>query len=335
MALQNPTSLLPPQTLLAISAAGIDPTWFVDRQAGLLVAMQDRFDPSLLGLIGLRGDFSGRGTRTIRVAAVDGLGFAERLAAISETGRPQPTGYTLGYTTLTVADYGLAKQETFAEGIIGDPATRLGLDELEARLPASCMATLRYLACVTGATVTANTIGATTTRLSMDDIWTLRSGIISNRGAPGPVRMMIHPTQFNHLSDSARSEPGIERQFVSWLDAAKVNANGAENGVFGDFCGMGIDVGITNDVVLSSGAYKGFAGSPGFMGWGRASASPANLPLPASSMPVYLPEYGVLIWRPNDALGNLTREVMVLQIVGTALGDAAVFYQALVQSIST
>lgn len=334
MALQNPTTLLAPTTLAAVAAAGIDPTWWINRQAGLAFAMVDEFDPTLLGLISLRGDFAGKGTRTMRVQSVDGVGYAERLVALgSETARPPSTGWNTGYTTLTIAPYGLGKKETFEESILGDPATRLGLDQLEMMLPKSGMATLRYLGCVTGSGVTANTIGATGVALGMDDIYDLRALIVGTAGAQkrGRVRMTIDGGQLNQLSDSARSEPGIERRFESWIQAAAVNLEGAEDGFYPNFCDMRIDIGTTDDVQQSGGDYLGFGGSPGFIGWGRAATNRLNLA--AHVVPVYFPEWGIVMWRPADSTGNLTNEVMIYQIVGTALGDPEVFLQFLVKSV--
>jgi hypothetical protein len=335
MALTNPTTILPPNTLAALAAAGLDPTWFVERGMALGVAFQDTFDPLQYGLVGLRGDFQGRGTMTMRIGNVDGIGFSERLQALgSETARPTATGYSVGYTTLTVAPYGLAKKETFQEAIIGNPATRLSLDQLEAALPGSCMATLRYLACVTGSTVSANQIGATGVALGMDDIYDLRALLIGTPGAQarGRVRLTLDGAQLNQLDDSARSEPGIIHG-ANWSQAAQVNTAEGVDGNFPNWMGLNVDIGTTNDVQQSGGDYLGFGGSPGFIGWGRASALASNLPIPASAVPVYFPEWGVVIWRPTDGLGNLTNEVMVMQIVGTALGDPTVYFQTLVKSV--
>jgi hypothetical protein len=333
MALTNSTTISPPSTLAGNVASGLSPTHWIDRQAALNIAMQDRFDPLLIGLVGLRGDFSGKGTLTMRVGAVDGLGFSERLQLLgSENARPTATGHTLGYTTLTVAAYGLAKKETYLDAIIGDPATRISLDEMEAKLPDSCMATLRYLGCVTGSTVSANTIGATGVALGMDDIYDIRALINGTPGAQarGRIRMTIDGGQLNQLEDSARSEPGIIHG-GNWTEAAKVNNPGAAMGFYPNWMGLEIDIGTTNDVQQSGGDYLGFGGSPGFIGWGRASTLAANIGVGAQ--PVYLPEYGVVIWRPTDGAGNLTNEVMVMQIVGTALGDPSVYLQFLVKSV--
>jgi len=333
MSLSNPTSILAPATLAQLVAAGLDPTWYIDRAAGLAMAMQDRFDPTLLGLVGLRGDLAGQGTLTIRVAAMDGVGYSERLQLISsETGRPTTTGYDLGYTTVTAAAYGLGKKETFLEGIIGNPATKLSLDELEMRLPDSAMATLRFLACTTGSGVTANTIGSTTLGLGMDDMYDVRALVVGTPGAAarGRVRITLDGEQFNQLSASARTEPGVVEMFDSWAQAASLQPGGALDGNYTNFLGLGIDIGTTNDVVQSGGVYLGFGGSPGFIGWARASTNGAKIP--ASAVPVYFPEWGVVIWRPMDGLGNLTNEVMIYQVVGTGLGDPSVYLQFLCRS---
>lgn len=322
-----PSTTLPgPFSFADTQNANITPTWVTT--AELEMALQDALDPLATGMVALHGDLAGTGTDEMRVTFVDGLGYAERMSALaSETSRPSPSTVVLGYSTLTIASHGLAKAQTWRQSQLGKPGQFVSMDEMIRYVPMSFLATLRYLACVAGSGISSN-IGSTSDDLTADDWYLLREAMINTPGAGrnGMPRATLALDQLNQLSQSFRSEPA----FVQNIEAFRSVAGAVVGQVFPNWAGMGVDVMISEDVVTSGGAYLGFCGSPGFMGWGRASTS--NIMIPAALDPIRVDAYGLLIYRAVDALMNRTDQIEALAEIGVACADPSVYFQRRIRS---
>jgi hypothetical protein len=94
----------------------------------------------------------------------------------------------------------------------------------------------------------------------------------------------------------------------------------------------GLDFIATNSVTTSGGAYKGFAFGEGGIGYGVAGATPANLPIPAGADAMYVPEFGLVIYKRLNGLGQQVLGVVGLAFVGFAAGDSTVYFQRGVDS---
>ena len=108
------------------------------------IAIQRRLEDALnveaAGLVRLVGDAAGSGSDVIRVTNIGGIGFNLPMAALaSETAAITPSPFDLGYSTVTIADYGLAFEESYKAQILGrEPAAMLDalrVDERKLHLP--------------------------------------------------------------------------------------------------------------------------------------------------------------------------------------------------------
>ena len=104
------------------------------------------------GLVVLFGDLEGSGSDTLRITRFGGLGFAEQMTAMSgETDAIVPTGLTLGTDSVTLGRYGLAKEQSYTDQILGR-AEMLGLEDMAAMVPMSFLATMRANTATIGST---------------------------------------------------------------------------------------------------------------------------------------------------------------------------------------
>lgn len=279
------------------SSTGFD---YVFAQQELLEAMADRLDPSALGIIGLLGDVGGSGSDVIRVTHIDDVGFARRMTALTaENGTVDASPYTLGYTEATIGQYGLAHETTWLGQVLGRPGANVDLDSLIAKVPDSYWATVRYLACVTGATFT-DSVGSTSADLDVDT-WIALVAYFEERLGSAAPKTVLKPQQLSQLRASMRSEPAFASSASDF--AAVQRLNGMQT--FANFAGMGVDVALTDDVQTSGGAYQGFATSPGGIGLVRASTAPIKVANPAGA--IYIPQLGIIIVQPDEGKTRTSR----------------------------
>ena len=172
------------------------------------IAIQRRLEDALnvqaAGLVRLVGDAAGSGSDVIRVTNIGGIGYNLAMSALaSETAAITPSPFDLGYSTVTIADYGLAFEESYKAQILGrEPAAML--DALVQTMPESFLRTLRDLTATTVAGFTTS-IGSSGTALTMDNALDLLAAFRENPGSGQPV-VMLHPKQVSDLVDSIRSE---------------------------------------------------------------------------------------------------------------------------------
>jgi hypothetical protein len=314
-------TIYPPNTFTQGSAAGLAYD-YVFAEAELLVAMHDALDPIATGMVALIGDVAGSRSDTIRITNVDNVGMARRMAELAtETDAIPASSFLQGYTEATVGLYGLAHEESFQSQILG---TNRGVDlmTLMALAPGSFLATLRYLGAVTGATI-GTVIGSASSYMSIDDLLALQAAVLGTPGAlsRGTPSMTLHPNQYAKLLASARNEPAFQG---SAADFATLNT--LQPGAFyRNVLGLGMDARLTEDVQTSGGGYQGFAGSPGFLGWVRAST--ANIrPAGVTGEARYIPEYGLFIQGVDRGTNGAAR-YEARAWMGTALGSEDVFFQ--------
>ena len=291
----------------------------------LEMAMQDTLNPVSTGIIRLKVDFAGKGTDTLRIPYVDDVGFSRRFSSLaSETSTITGSATTQGYSSITLGMYGLGHGTTQRQRLLAQPNTTLHLQQLISMVPMSALATLRYLACVAGATISTN-IGSATQYMSEDDIYALTAAIISTSGSEdrGNPLVTLHSEQLNQLRTSLRSSPAFVQNLQAYLQAAGANTDA----VLRNFMGLGFDVQRTPDVVIDTGVYQGFAVAPGGIGYAVASTSSLATDIPAAAEPQFLDEYGLVINRTLSGLGAATNGYEARMYVGVALGTADVFLQ--------
>lgn len=286
------------------------------------LAIEDSLDPVVGGMVALVGDLAGSGSDTLRNLGIDGVGFGKRFAALGgEADSITPSSVTALYDAVSVAPYGLAHSETWVSGVLQRPGT-IDLDMLVGMVPASFLATLRYLACVTGAAMGTD-IGTTTTTLSVDDVLDLIAAKENaSAQASGMLTATIAPQQLAQLRESARSEPAFQ-----FPDAFKMIQMGRPVPVIEDLLGVGIRCLVSTDVQQAASAYQGFAGTPGFLGWAKANPAQfaGKLLAQGHSQVAAVEEYGILISSPDFASGVRSYEARCL--VGTALADSTLTFQ--------
>jgi hypothetical protein len=315
------TTINPPNTFTQGAAAGLAYD-YAFAEAELLMAMHDALDPIATGMVALLGDVAGSRSDTIRITNVDNIGMARRMSALAtETDAIPASSFLQGYTEAAVGLYGLAHEESYQSQILG---TNRGVDlmTLMTVAPGSFLATLRYLGCVTGATI-ATTIGSASSYMSVDDLLALQAAVLGTSGAMarGLPSMTLHNNQYAKLLESARTEPAFQN---SASDFATLNT--LQPGAFyRNVLGLGMDARITEDVQTSGGGYQGFAGSPGFLGWVRAST--ANIrPAGVTGEARYIPDFGLFLQGVDRGVNGSAR-YEARAWVGTALGSADVFFQ--------
>lgn len=287
-------------------------------------ALLDRLDVMGLGLVRLVGDFAGSGSDTMRVKFIDGVGFDNPMDALaSETDSIVPSSFTLGYSEVSLGMYGLGYSDTYkAQLLSAEPAALL--DYLKSTIPDSGMATLRSLVCTAGSGFSSS-VGATSTRLSMDDWLDLLAAWRSTMGARRP-KAVLHSAALNQLVESARSEPAFQSSLDAFSGAHQVQESQLYPGAFG----LPIDIVVTNDVVQSGGAYKNFAHQEGGIGWAAGDTSRIKV---SGINPIYIPRFGLLIQDLTEGAGQMVRQSNGIMFVGVAAGDPSVFFERVVNSV--
>lgn len=305
-----------------LAAAGLTLSYLV---GNLEMAMMDTLDPVATGMVRLKIDMAGKGTDTLRMPYVDDVGFSRRFSSLAtENASITASAVTTGYSAITLGMYGLGHSVTQRQRILSQPGTTVTLPELISMVPQSYLATLRYLGCVAGAAISTN-IGSASAALSEDEIYTLAAAIISTSGAGDRGRPLVtlHPEQLNQLRTSLRSSPAFVQNLNAYLQAA----GAADGSRFGNFMGLGFDVQKTEDVVVDTGVYQGFAVAPGGMGFAVASVSGLAADMPAAAEAVYLDQYGLIIYRTVSGLDTAVNGYQGRAHLGVAMGDTNVFLQ--------
>lgn len=318
------TTINAPLTHTQVATAGLSYDHVLE-MAEFALAMQDALDPVQTGLIGLRGDVAGSMSDTIRVGDVDDIGLSRRFTALaSETDAIAPSVLTLGYSEVTVGLYGLAHEESYQGQVLGTNRG-VSLTRLMAEVPNSARATLRYLMCVAGATISA-TVGSDSTTLSVDDALDLATQIRSTPGASNrPVRVTTHPLAVDHLLRSARTEPAFQNSAADFGQLLGITPGQLRRNLLG----LGMDWYDTEDVVQSGGGYQGFAVGEGGMGWARAGT--AAIRPSGTGRAEYMPEFGLFmeeIARGANGVAAYNARLWV----GVALGSSNVHFQCRVKS---
>lgn len=282
-----------------------------------------------LGVVPLVGDFAGAGTTTIRVTHVGGIGWDAKMVSMpTETSAPTMANPTAGYSSVTLGRYGLAFSESFQNRIISQPNVRaaMGGEAFRAQAANTWFATFRERVCVTGATISGS-VGSSGTTLSVDNLIALATAFNTTDGAEdgGSPIVMLDPQQIEEAKASARTEPAFQGDLAGFT-----SVQGVAGRIYDNFLGLGMTVVGTSDVQQSGGAYQGFAFQRGGIGYGVASTSP--LQLNAGANPVYVDEYGLVVYDVDNGLNQQTAQVNALAFMGFQLGSSDVFFQRRVLS---
>ena len=320
-----PTTVTPPATQTQYDTAGLQLSFVL---ADLRLALMDQLDT--MPDMGEPIDMSGMSSLTTRMPVIDGIGYAQRMtASVDEVTLNAADSYTLDYTSASVAQYDLAYTQSIQNQVISAPGVVMTLDQLKAMLPMNLIKTLRYLYCTTGGTISAVTVGSAAAALDADDMYDLAAQINLRLGAAalGIPTATLDPAQFNAVRAAFRSEPA----FVQNL-AAFQKIQGVQNGQrYGDILGLGFDIQVTDDVAQSGGDYLGFCVSPG--GIRRVKADPSRAQIPAAARPMFMPEYGVVVYETFGGLGSATLGWQAVGFLGSALTPASSSLQILVTSL--
>jgi hypothetical protein len=282
-----------------------------------------------LGVVPLVGDFAGAGTTTIRVTHVGGIGWDAKMVSMpTETSAPTMANPTAGYSSVTLGRFGLGFSETFQNRIVSQPNVRaaMGGEAFRSQAANTWFATFREQVCVTGATISAS-VGSAATTLSVDNLIALATAFNTTDGAEdgGAPVVMLDPQQIEEAKASARSEPAFQGDLAGFT-----SVQGVAGRIYDNFLGLGMTVVGTGDIQQSGGAYQGFAFQRGGIGYGAASTSP--LALGPTVNPVYVDEYGLVVYDVLNGQNQQTNQVNAIAFMGFALGSTDVFFQRRVLS---
>lgn len=289
---------------------------------GVKMQLADQLDVVAPGIVRLMVDLAGSGSNVGRVRFAGGLGWQAPLVALaSDTDAPPDATPAAGYTTVTLAPYGLGMSQSFMSRVLADAAAAesMSVEAFMAQIPASWASMARDATCTIGAAF-ATRLGSSSVSMSVDLALSLIAARESVNGATDQMLspVMLHSAQMSQLRASARSEPAFQAEFRAFEESQQ----GTRRMRF-----AGLDFIATNSVTTSGGAYKGFAFGEGGIGYGVAGATPANLPIPAGADAMYVPEFGLVIYKRLNGLGQQVLGVVGLAFVGFAAGDSTVYFQ--------
>lgn len=283
---------------------------FVFAGEEMLLELQDSLDVESLGIVPLIGDVAGTGSDTLRVRSVGSVGWSGSFTELAnETDVTPASSIVAGYREVTVGMHGMAHEETYLDQILNGRRNWVSLNDLKAMVPMAWKALFRSkLASVQAGFATA--VGSATTRWSVDDVLDL---LAAARAADyyGELNGMVAPQQFDQLLRSARTEPA----FQASADAFKSVA-GVMDRVIKNYLGLGLNMGLSNDVTQSGGAYQGAFWSPGGVGWAVGSTAELEVANPAGA--IYIPEFGLVIEEELTKAGQRTRRYSATTILGMA-----------------
>ncbi len=287
------------------------------------IAIQRRLEDALnvqaAGLVRLVGDAAGSGSDVIRVTNIGGIGYNLAMSALaSETAAITPSPFDLGYSTVTIADYGLAFEESYKAQILGrEPAAML--DALVQTMPESFLRTLRDLTATTVAGFSTS-IGSSGTALTMDNALDLLAAFRENPGSGQPV-VMLHPKQVSDLVDSIRSETTLSLS-VSEFGGLQGLQGGAQT--IRNFAGLGFDISMSTSITDDSTDYFGGAYSAGGVGYAVGSTAGVRA---RGIDAIRIPEFGTIVTFPSSSSTNGKETAEARSFLGVAAGSSDVFVQ--------
>ena len=287
------------------------------------IAIQRRLEDALnvqaAGLVRLVGDAAGSGSDVIRVTNIGGIGYNLAMSALaSETAAITPSPFDLGYSTVTIADYGLAFEESYKAQILGrEPAAML--DALVQTMPESFLRTLRDLTATTVAGFSPS-IGSSGTALTMDNALDLLAAFRENPGSGQPV-VMLHPKQVSDLVDSIRSETTLSLS-VSEFGGLQGLQGGAQT--IRNFAGLGFDISMSTSITDDSTDFFGGAYSAGGVGYAVGSTAGVRA---RGIDAIRIPEFGTIVTFPSSSSTNGKETAEARSFLGVAAGSSDVFVQ--------
>jgi hypothetical protein len=287
------------------------------------IAIQRRLEDALnvqaAGLVRLVGDAAGSGSDVIRVTNIGGVGYNLAMSALaSETAAITPSPFDLGYSTVTIADYGLAFEESYKAQILGrEPAAML--DALVQTMPESFLRTLRDLTATTIAGFSTS-VGSSGAALEMDHLLDLLAAFRENPGAGQPV-VMLHPKQVSDLVDSIRSETTLSLS-VSEFGGVQGLQGGAQT--IRNFAGLGIDINMSTSVTTSGPDHVGGGYSAGGIGYAVGSTAGVRA---RGIDAIRIPEFGTIVTFPSSSSTNGKETAEARSFLGVAAGSSDVFVQ--------
>jgi len=287
------------------------------------IAIQRRLEDALnvqaAGLVRLVGDAAGSGSDVIRVTNIGGIGFNLAMSALaSETAAITPSPFDLGYSTVTIADYGLAFEESYKAQVLGrEPAAML--DALVQTMPESFLRTLRDLTATTIAGFSTS-VGSSGAALDMDHLLDLLAAFRENPGSGQPV-VMLHPKQVSDLVDSIRSETTLSLS-VSEFGGLQGLQGGAQT--IRNFAGLGFDISMSTSITDDSTDYFGGAYSAGGVGYAVGSTAGVRA---RGIDAIRIPEIGTIVTFPSSSSTNGKETAEARSFLGVAAGSSDVFVQ--------
>jgi hypothetical protein len=288
--------------------------------------LQDALNVEAAGLVRLVGDAAGSGSDVIRVTNIGGIGYNLAMSALaSETAAITPSPFDLGYSTVTIADYGLAFEESYKAQILGrEPAAML--DALVQTMPESFLRTLRDLTATTIAGFSTS-VGSSGAALDMDHLLDLLAAFRENPGAGQPV-VMLHPKQVSDLVDSIRSETTLSLS-VSEFGGVQGLQGGAQT--IRNFAGLGIDINMSTSITESGGDKIGGGYSAGGIGYAVGSTAGVRA---RGIDAIRIPEFGTIVTFPSSSSTNGKETAEARSFLGVAAGSSDVFVQRKVISVA-
>jgi hypothetical protein len=279
--------------------------------------LQDALNVEAAGLVRLVGDAAGSGSDVIRVTNIGGIGYNLAMSALaSETAAITPSPFDLGYSTVTIADYGLAFEESYKAQILGrEPAAML--DALVQTMPESFLRTLRDLTATTIAGFSTS-VGSSGAALDMDHLLDLLAAFRENPGAGQPV-VMLHPKQVSDLVDSIRSETTLSLS-VSEFGGVQGLQGGAQT--IRNFAG--IDINMSTSVTTSGPDHVGGGYSAGGIGYAVGSTAGVRA---RGIDAIRIPEFGTIVTFPSSSSTNGKETAEARSFLGVAAGSSDVFVQ--------
>lgn len=267
------------------------------------------------------GDLAGAGSDVLRVRRIGNLGAQVGFTAVgSETGTVAATSLTTGYDSITLAQYGMKREESYMAGGLADEAVP-SFDQLLAMTPGSVVKSLRELMCAVGAAFTTD-VGGTGTALSIDN-WLALVAVFEQSPASyklGRPQSVLKPRGLTNLRASARSEtalayggPEAFAAFQGLPDAQRHN----------DWLGLGIDITVTDDVDDDTVDYLSFAYRPGCIGVAFMDTAALRVTNPTRTLRV--PEYGLIVEELLDGANQTTLGFRGTFWCGMAEGNANVW----------
>jgi len=281
--------------------------------------LEDALNVTQTGLVRLVGDAAGTGSDTIRVTNIGGTGFNQAMTALaSETAAISPSPFDLGYSTVTIADYGLSYEESYKAQVLGrEPAAML--DALVQTMPDSWLRTLRDLVATTVAGFS-TTIGSSGTALTFDDYLDLLAAHRENPGSGQPV-ILLHPKQVSDLIESVRSESALS---LSVSEFGQLTGLPGNTQTIRNFAGLGPDISMSTSVTDDATDYIGGAYSPGGVGYAVGSTAGVRA---RGIDAIRIPQFGTIVTFPSSSSTNGKETAEARSFLGVAAGSSDVFLQ--------